>query len=533
MNTTKLVVIAILFNTTLFGQTLKDAINKTENERFAQATIEFNKLIATLPNNGSYHFYAGENYFAKGEQDSAVAEWNKAYTVEPTAAISIVSAGKAAWVSGDQAKAKILFAQALKVSKNKNAEIMRCIATTYITSEKKDLDEAIRILTIATKIDAKNEDGHLLMGDALNLKTPGDGSPAIKSYNMVLTINPKSPRGIVRTAKLYQRAKNYDLANEKYKEAQSIDSTYAPAYRENAELNMMFNQSKKAIENWKKYLSLNNTYESRYRYATALFNGKQYCEAIPELLDIQKNSFNNFYIERMLTYSYYECATIADGPVQGLKSSAAFFAIVPAEKVIYLDYKYKGLLLSKNSQDSLAIIEIEKASMLNANAAIELASDLAKLCFKTKQYDKAIAAYELKITKDKLTVAEYFDLGKAYYFGPKNYIAADSAFAKVNKLSSKYVGGYLWMARTKLMQDPEKTQWLAFDAYNTILTLVPTAEERATDKTKNTVIEACKYLGDYYVNSPAKNAEKAKECWTIVHTLNPDDKQAKAFLGIK
>ena len=94
------------------------------------------------------------------------------------------------------------------------------------------------------------------MGDALNLKTPENASTAIKSYNMVLTINPKSPRGIVRTAKIYQRAKNYDLANEKYKEAQGIDSTYAPAYRENAELNMMFNQSKKAIENWKKYLSL-------------------------------------------------------------------------------------------------------------------------------------------------------------------------------------------------------------------------------------------------------------------------------------
>ena len=84
---------------------------------------------------------------------------------------------------------------------------------------------------------------------------------------------------------LFISMSNYDLANEKYKEAQGIDSTYAPAYRENAELNMMFNQSKKAIENWKKYLSLNNTLESRYRYATALFNGKQYCEAIPEIFN--------------------------------------------------------------------------------------------------------------------------------------------------------------------------------------------------------------------------------------------------------
>mgnify|MGYP003850452955 CR=1 FL=1 len=157
--------------------------------------IEFNKLIATLPNNGSYHFYAGENYFEKGEQDSALAEWNKAFTVEPTAPISIVSSGKAAWVSGDQAKAKILFAQALKASKNKNAEIMRCIAETYITSEKKDLDEAIRILTIATKIDAKNEDGHLLMGDALNLKTT-ENNPRVVTWNQLMS---KYQEGIAGT----------------------------------------------------------------------------------------------------------------------------------------------------------------------------------------------------------------------------------------------------------------------------------------------------------------------------------------------
>ena len=94
-------------------------IRLSVNELSVKGKYEFNKLIATLPNNGSYHFYAGENYFEKGEQDSALAEWNKAFTVEPTAPISIVSSGKAAWVSGDQAKAKILFAQALKASKNK------------------------------------------------------------------------------------------------------------------------------------------------------------------------------------------------------------------------------------------------------------------------------------------------------------------------------------------------------------------------------------------------------------------------------
>ena len=75
---------------------------------------------------------------------------------------------------------------------------------------------------------------------------------------------------------MYQRAKNFELADQKYKEAQAIDPTYAPAYRENAELFMMFKQSEKAIANWKKYLELNNSTEARFRYATAMFVGKQY-----------------------------------------------------------------------------------------------------------------------------------------------------------------------------------------------------------------------------------------------------------------
>jgi hypothetical protein len=42
-------------------------------------------------------------------------------------------------------------------------------------------------------------------------------------------------------------------------------------------------------------------------------------------------------------------------------------------------------------------------------------------------------------------------------------------------------------------------------------------------------MEASKYLGDYYVNSIEKNKEKAIENWNRVRTLDPNDKQAKAF----
>jgi tetratricopeptide (TPR) repeat protein len=370
------------------------------------------------------------------------------------------------------------------------------------------------------------------MGDALNLKTPDNGSAAIKSYNEVLKLNPKSPKGIVRTAKLYQRAKNYPLADSLYKVAKNIDSTYAPSYRENAELNMMFNQSAKAIDNWKKYLKLNDSFESRYRYAVALFKGKQYCEAINELLTIKNNAFTNHYIDRMLTYSYYECSTEPDAITKGLQTSALFFASCPPEKIIYLDYKYKGLLLSKNGQDSLAIIEFENTSRLDQKAALELAGDLAKLYMKFKNYDKAVGSYEFKLKESKLSVAEYYDLGRAYYFGPKNYVASDSALSIVNKLSPKYIPGYFWRARAQIASDVTKVNWLAEKSYRSVLELVA-VEERSSSNYKTYVLESAKYLGDYYVNSAAKDLIKAKECWVIVNELEPEDKQAKAFLGIK
>jgi hypothetical protein len=44
-------------------------------------------------------------------------------------------------------------------------------------------------------------------------------------------------------------------------------------------------------------------------------------------------------------------------------------------------------------------------------------------------------------------------------------------------------------------------------------------------------IEASKYLGDYYLNSPEKNIPMAKEHWNRVRTLDPADAQAKAFFN--
>jgi len=517
-----------------FAQTLEDAIQKTDNERYDAAEKEFKALIAKEPAKGSNYFYYGENFLLRGDLDSANIIWQKGVSTDPAEPLNFVGLGTYLWYKGDTTAARQQFIAAATMTKSKNAEVMRKTASPQIYAPLKNLNQAIALLNNAIKSEPKNIDNYLLLGDALLEKTPSDGSPAILNYNKALDLNPKSPRGIVRTAKLYQRAENYELANEKYKEAQTLDPTYAPAFRENAELNMKFNQSSRAIENWKKYLELNNSTEARYRFASALILGKKYCEAIPELERIQAEGFTNFYTKRMLTYSYFECNAdnAQDIYQKGLDASGQFFKIVPADKIIASDYRYKGMLLSKLGNDSLAIVELEKAILVDSTSSDELLGDIGKLGMKMKKYDVAISAYERKMgaNPENLNAQEYFELGRAYYFGSKDYVKADTAFARLTAIAPTFSVAYLWRARSNYKIDPKNEEWLARPHYEKYVELV-TPEERITSAHKPLVIEASKYLGDFYVNSKEKDMVKAKAYWNIVRELDPADKQAKAFFA--
>lgn len=529
------------------AQTLQDAILKTKNERYDAAAADFRALIAKESTKGENYFYYGENYFEKGDLDSANIVYQKGVDMNATNPLNYVGLGKVLWFNGKTADAKTQFFKAATLSQNKSAEVMRRTAEAYIDASTKNLDEAIALLNNAIKLEPKNAENHILMGDAVLEKNPVDGGPAIKEYNKATELDPKSPAGILRSGKLYQRARNFKLADDYYKQAQAIDPNFAPAYRTNAELYMLFQQPAKAIELWKKYLALNNSNDARYRFATALFSNKQYCDALPELENLLKNKFNNFYVERMLSYSYYECGDKTDKEAynKGIMANDNFFKMVPQDKIISSDYKYKGLLLSKLGKDSLAVLELEKASSIDTSKTRELAGDVAKLYFKMKKYDKAISTYQRKMNgdADNLTGNEFLELGRAYYFGPKDYVQADSAFSKITQKAPTYALAYLWRARANYQVDlkneteskdknSKDKKWSAKPYYEKFLELVK-PEERATNAYKLLVIEATKYLGDFYVNSKDKNMDKAKEMWKLVSELDPADKQAKAFFAPK
>jgi len=526
---------AVILSSGYYAQSLKEAIYKTENERYAEALNDFKSLVKNEPANGDAYFYYGDCYFEKGEIDSAIMIWNKGYDMDKLTPMPFVGKFRVLWLKGDKVAAQIEFDRAMALTKKnkvKRAEVNRGIAEIYIESDNKNLDQALILLTEAIEKDATNEDNLLLQGDALYAKTPQDASLAIKSYNQVITINPKSPRGKVRIANIYQAAQNFEEANKIYKEAKALDSTFAPAYRESAELYMRFDKMKLAIQDWKKYLVLNNNVESRYRYANAMYASKQYCEVITEVLYLNEKNIRNYFTERMLAGSYLGCQDYKGGAQLGLDASDRFFKIVPQDKVTFLDYKTRGELLMKLGQDSLAIVSMEIAANMNDAAAKELTLEIAKSYYKMKKYDKAIEMYLKRQALVELTLAEVYNLGQCYYAGPKNFIEADTLFGKVAAMSPTYAPAYLWRARSNYQMDLKNELWLAKSHYAKVLEVV-VGEDRKKDSNKKMVIESARYLGNYYASSKEKDKAKVLEYFQIVYDIDPNDTQAKQILGIK
>jgi tetratricopeptide (TPR) repeat protein len=515
-----------------FAQTLQDAITKTDNERYAAAASDFRALIAKEAAKGDNYFYYGENFFKKGDLDSANMYYQKGVELNATYPLNYVGLGKVLWYNGKTTEAKALFYKAsVALGANKNTEVMRKTAETYINADNKNLDEAMTLLNAAIKIEPKNAENYLLMGDALLEKNPTEGGPAIKQYDKFSELNPKSPKGILRAGKLYQRGRNYQLALDLYKKAQDLDPTYAPAYREKAELYHLAGQKANAVESYKKYLELNNSDEARERYAAFVFNNKQYAEAITEIEKLQGAGNTNLYLDRYLGYSYAELGNKTDTAAyrKGLNAISKFFdksSKVANFKYVGTDYKYKGILLAKTGKDSLGIIEMEKAAEMDPKLAGDITNEIAKSYMKSKRYDKAIATYEKKMAGDpkNLSGQDYFEMGRAYYFGPKDFVKSDSCFSKVTQSIPTFATAYFWRGKANVQQDLKNEKWLAKPHYEKALTLVK-PEERAGVKLN--VIEASEYLGYYYL--VMKDNAKAKEYFTIVKDLDPNNKKQVEF----
>jgi tetratricopeptide (TPR) repeat protein len=525
---------------TAMGQDLNSALNLTYQEQFEAADNAFNALSAKEPTNGKYFYYSGENQLASYFIDptnipfeaiakKAAERFNKGIAANAAEPLNYVGLGKIALIQNDLTTAGVRFAAAKvflpakkiksNLTKPEQATLYIRLAEADVQVGSKDTGLVFDYLRRAEALDNKNPELYLVRGDYW-FNTLNNGSRAAENYKRSQDFSPNSTRARVRLGQLYTRIKSYPDALTYYQEALAIDPSFAPAYLEMGFLYAKMKQPKESKENFKKYLDLSSgNIAAKRRYANMLIQTEDYKEAIVQIhqiLAVDSVTFND--LNRALAYSYFEEKQYT----QARYYIGKFITNAPTEKINANDYIYYGRILSKNGQDSLGIIQLEKAFKLDSTN-IDLLSEIATSYNKTKKYQNAGDTYKKKIQQTNGNVNDYYKMGRAY-FDAKNWVEADSAFSKVNRMSPDFEPAYLFKARVYSNLDPDTKEGIAKPFYEKLI------EKASVDSVKynKDILEAYNYMGYYYLVN--KMYCESLEYWDKILTLEPANENAASAI---
>lgn len=525
----------ILFATAIFSvmglntlaQTKEEAIKKTLNERYESAESDLKTLISSETSNGDYYAAAGDNYLYWGEYQNAEEMFKKGIEVAPTNPLNFAGLGRLAWIKKDAPTATARFNEAVEIINNKKNKVDKGVQQTtylkmaevYLQQDNKNLESALGYINAALKINDKNPELYIQLGDYYKERDGIDLTSALEQYSKSLQIDSKYTRALLRKGVLYVNVKNYDEGLKYYNEAISQDPNFAPAYREKAELLYKAGRYKTAIESYGKYLELNQNCRVQQRYASFVFLTKDYSKAIEELEKALPCDPNNLYMYRLLGYSYTEVGNID----KGTQNMNTFFERATASgspTIIGNDYAYKGKLLLKAGQDSLAI-EMLKIAVEKDPQFVEGYGEIASIYNKQKNYGLAADYTQLKIEKsEKPEALDYYYLGQFRYFN-KQYAEADAAFA--NALT--YPDANFWRGRSqnKLEVNPDEPVGLARPYHEAFIKEVGVDPARI-EALKKYLVEAYCYLG--LLHGKQGNFDCSKAAWLKALELDPTNKIA-------
>lgn len=523
-----------------FGQDLNSALRMTYQEQFDAADVAFNELSAKEPANGKYFYYSGENQLASYFIDpanipfeaiakKALDRYNKGIAANVNEPLNYVGLGKVALIENklDIAIGNFATAQTFLPAKKKKsmltkpeqAALLVRIAEAYVTVQSKDSGLVFSLFRRAEALDNKNPELYLVRGDYW-FYTLNNGSRAAENYKRSQDFSPNSTRARVRLGQLYTRIKSYQDALSYYQDALAIDPSFAPAYLELGFLYAKTNKQEESKKNFKKYLDLSSSnIAAKRRYANMLMQTEDYkgaIEQIHQIMAIDSVTFND--LNRALAYSYYEEKQYLQASYYMMK----FMKNASSEKVTANDFIYSGRILVKNNQDSIGIISLSKAFEIDTTN-VDLLNEIAGLYLKLKKPQNAGDTYKLRIQHTNGSVNDFYKMGRAY-LDAKNYIEADSAFAKVNRMNPDFEPAYAFRARIYSSLDPDSKAGLAKPYYEILL------EKASADTVKYSkdIIEAYSYLGYYYYLS--KQYCESLGYWDKIAILDPKNETALGAL---
>ena len=544
-----------LSGSAVFAQSLADAKNAIDAEQYQKAKSMLKNLTVTQSSKDENYFFLGLVYIDQDYADSAKAVFTQGLGVNPKSALNNVGLGMVARLDKDDATAKTYFDKALALA-GKDVKPYIYIAQGYLVKTPNvtpDPTSAIAILTgKAQVLGPKDPDVFITLGLAYRYMM--DSNNAYLNYNQAETLDPKSPTVEVAIGVLWKFANNFDDAAGKFQAALAIDPNFGPAYRELAENDLLQAHSdmkvasakiKEATDYYKKYLDLTDrSIETQMRYADFLIQAGDYQTLEQIATTLSKSANTNLKVYRYLAYSAYENKNYQ----AGLDAINIWMTKADPKRIIPRDYVYLGRLQLKTGQDSLGIISLNKALVLDSTQT-DLYNEMAASYYGKRKYVLAGDMYKKFIqVSHRPKLIDYFHEGFGYFYGFEQQSAAadkdktikpdtsllvqaDSAFSyvmqKTNPVNASAVLYRAYVNDDKEADREKNYKGYAKPYYELYVSLV--APKNPTDgPTKQALVSAYSYLG-YYYEFVAKDDAKATDNFAKAKDLDPTNKQVLAY----
>jgi len=558
------------------AQSLKDAKAAIQAEQYDKAKGMLQNLVQKKAKDGENYFYLGQIYLVNDKVDSAQIVFQEGITNVPKEKLNSVGLGIVDLEKGNVVEAETKFATASQGLGKKEYEVLYYIGRAYIDAPKPDYKKAVEYLTKAKELNAKDPLIPTALGDAYaGLR---ESSPAFVAYRDALALDDKLLAPKIGQAIISRRAQAYDVVLEDLTALAGEHPDYGPIYRELAETYYLSSIkapedeyreiNQKAVENYKKYLSLTGdaSVDAKVRYADFLVYSGNYDELKQVATELSGVEGVDAKVYRYLGYiSFLQDKDYA----KSLEHLTTLFSKVDTARLIGRDYLYAGLanLIAGDAAKGSEYLKTAETKKTEDENYDEEISETAFEYFKNGENEIAAKIFTVPASNDSSDY--YYDSN--FYLGQIEYgigsklvtspegveltpeqvtekmsearphleaavkslglVAAATKKEVVDKykIPALYYKGLTELALDNVMYDPENAQGIFVDSFTQLLAAI-TASGKQDEANTTYSADAHNYIGYYaYLKN---DMAKAKEHFNETLKLKPEDPFAKQMIEV-
>lgn len=517
------------------GQGFKDGIEYYKADQYGNAkTILERTLNDASTDQSQAYYYLGQIAVHDKNMTAAKTYFDKGIAANPENGFNYVGLGIVDLNNGDPKAAKSQFDMAKSKAK-KNAELLTAIARAYYNADPvvyaKDVE---KFLNDAYKANKLSPAVFIMRGDMeLDQDKVGD---AAANYENAIYNDPTSAEAYVKYANAYIKV-NPEFAINKLKELNAKVPNSALAQRELAEKYYDNEQLTMAAKQYGDYIKNPNHFkEDEERYAQLLFFGQNYDESYDLAASILAEDPTASRMKRLLFLN----RAAQERNDEALAQAQEFFAMDVTKdnnRFTANDYTTYGELLHKLGQDSLSVIQYEKAVEVNPDKA-DLLKSLSSAYSAAKNYEGALDAFKRFIEKGDYVTNDLVTLASRYQNvaataepgSDKKAEAIGKAIETIDMVIAKVPDSHIPVrnkARMMLVKHDNQPSEEMVAEYQKMLTMLD-GDEANLQKRVNDYKEAYSQIASFYIS--ARDNETAKTFYLKLLELDPTNDALREYI---